>query len=118
MRDIASYFLCGQHQPNECPQPAIAVSFNPWLLYGNNMALMINDAHIPYYHMDTVWSILLGCTHFSTPEYLTVKAWVQVTFLFPDTVALTRPFAYRYGKVLLGLVRYPIDGLPCHLLFA
>ena len=72
-------------------------------LHVNNMALLINDAHIPLYHRDVVTSILLEGSYFLSPNYLPVKAWVRVTFLFPDIIELTGLFTYMHENVFLGV---------------
>ena len=56
------------------------------------MDLSLNDEHIQCYHMDAARSILLGCSHFSSPDMLVAKPWIWATFLFPDYIVLTRTF--------------------------
>ena len=68
------------------------------------MSIMINDAHILYYHRVAVRAALLGHSHFSICDYLTVMTWIWAMFLFLDVVALTRLFVGIYENVFLGLV--------------
>ena len=55
------------------------------------MALIFNNAHIIYYHMDVTWSMGLVQTYFTHPDYFVVQCWVCVTYLFPDTVSQMGP---------------------------
>ena len=48
-----------------------------WILfmfYGRNIALLIGDDHIQNYHIDTIRSNHLGCSHFASPHCLVVRA--------------------------------------------
>ena len=40
------------------------------------MALLINDSHIHYYHMDASRSLMMGHGYFLTPGSLVVKVWI------------------------------------------
>ena len=48
------------------------IVFYSWILYGSNMALLINDVHILYYHMYTVRSTFLGHSYF-----LSLTVWLS-----------------------------------------
>ena len=50
------------------------------------MALVLNNDHIIYYHMDALLSVGLAWTYFAHPDYLVVQCWVHCTYLSPDTV--------------------------------
>ena len=54
----------------------LQVFFNSWIFYGGNLALMMNDVHISTITLIVQLS-LLGQSHFSSPVYLTLKAWIN-----------------------------------------
>ena len=37
------------------------------------MALIINNAHIHYYHMDAIWSFLMGHSYSAIPDYQVIE---------------------------------------------
>ena len=58
------------------------------ILHDGNMALLINSAQILYYHMNAVRLNLLGYSYFSSPDYLTVKAF-RLCSSFLNVIVLT-----------------------------
>ena len=73
--------------------------------------------HIHYYLINALRSTLLEHSYFSSPDYLTVKAWIKATFPFPDAVVLTGPFTYRHESHL-RLMGYSFDRPPFHFVVA
>ena len=65
------------------------------------MALMFNDDHLMYYHMD-VQSVGLAQTYFTHLDYLVVQCWVQATYLSADTINQIGPQTYSLCQVLSG----------------
>ena len=73
--------------------------------YDSNMALLIKDHNIQYYHMDVLRSIYLGHSYFASSDYMIVWPWISNMLLHPDHVTLTWPSLYKYTKFYLTAVR-------------
>ena len=56
------------------------------ILIAYNMALLMNDAHIFYHHIDALQSVSLAQSYFSHPEYLLVRYWVCAAVLFQYSI--------------------------------
>ena len=55
------------------------------------MALLINKAHILYYHMDAIQSIMLGCSYIANPDYLVIMISMSTVFQHLDIAIITGP---------------------------
>ena len=78
---IVLWLVWGMYS-NCYPWLASVASSNLMFIPGTKMALLVKDAHILYYNIDTFQSIMLGRDYFTSPDYLVLKSWIHVTFLF------------------------------------
>ena len=74
------------------------------------MALHIDNNHILYYHMDVLWSNILGHSYFASHDYLALQRWIKAMFLYPNNTALEEPNIYHYFKFLPGVISYCNSG--------
>ena len=77
------------------------------------MALLINDNHILYCHMEAARSRMLGHSYFSNPDYLVVKAWICTILLHLDIKIYIGPFKYQDTKFFSGMAGHSL-AVPCH----
>ena len=62
---------------------------NPFPVLCGNMALLLNDAYIQYYHMDVIRPIPLGCISLESLEYLAIRMWMPIMIQHSDIALLT-----------------------------
>ena len=81
-----------------------------WLMHGFILSsltacimdLVMNDAHIIYYHMDVLWLFGLAWSYSSHPNCLLVQCWVHAVVLFPNIATPEGPHVFHLLKSLLG----------------
>ena len=82
------------------------------------MALAFSNNHIFFYNRDAQWSIRLGCTYFTSPDYLAIHCWVYSTLFHPDTINPKGPHVHHYTNFFQGIVDYDPIGILCTQLLA
>ena len=77
------------------------------------MALLMNDAHIIYYHMDALWSVGLEWSYFSHPDYFVVPmlglcyCFVSIFYNLSRVASLPLGWWVTYMRVHLVIVLGP-----------
>ena len=83
-----------------------------------NMALLINNNHISFNHMDAYHSCMLGHSYFTSPDYFVVKPCTKGTVLFTSFIKLSGTTISVYVQIIPGVVEYCVQGLPCQCIVA
>ena len=82
------------------------------------MALQIKNAHIQYYHMDAIWSVLLGYSYFPNSYYLAIKIVVSTVIQHSDSELLNGLQVDNLTRFFPGVVRYTPQGVAYHCIVA
>ena len=77
------------------------------------MALLMNDAHIIYHHMDVSKQVGFARSYSFNPDYLVVQSWFYAAVLYPDSVLYIGPQFFYFTKNFPGVGQMQ-EGTPCH----
>ena len=77
------------------------------------MDLVIYNADIIHYNMDPLWSVALGQSYFTHPDYLIIHCCIQATLLHPTLITPVGVLKVcRYLQIFEGVVGYMPNGAP------
>ena len=68
--------------------------------------------------MDAYHSYMLGCSYFTSPDYLVVKAWFRAPILSPSFTVLTGINVCVYVKLGSRLGQVLAPSVPCQCIMA
>ena len=105
---------CGEWLFKYCTSACLGnISMLGKILIACNMALLVNDVHTIYYHMNALKSVGLAQSYVSHSDYLVVWCWVCAV-MFPDSVTPWEPHVFHFVKVFPWVVGHRHEGSPCH----